>query len=216
MHWPTLTEIQGDTWENSNTWGQRERAFETLTHGQEDVTETPEKDKRLGRSTASGVLRTHRFPLCCFSSLSTFMLALLSTQNLDFFCKAHLFCTVEIWLGLPVSLPLANIPRSPWDMKDRKTAGQKDRKITELVSSSYTDPRTAFVCIFSKHSLTLWITNILTLLKLIKAKFLLLATKEIQLIQGKWSNRQHDRGHRKLLKVAWNPDTLFKIIKNTY
>lgn len=144
------------------------------------------------------------------------MLPFLSKQNLDFFCKAHLFCIVEIWLGLPVSLPLTNIPRSPWDMKDRKTAGEKDRKITELVGSCYTNPQTAFVCIFSKHSLTLWITNILTLLKLIKAKFLLLATKEILLIQGKWSNRQHDRGHRKLLKVAWNPDTLFKIILKTH
>lgn len=151
-----------------------------------------------------------------FFSLSTPMLPFLSKQNLDFFCKAHLFCIVEIWLGLPVSLPLTNIPRSPWDMKDRKTAGEKDRKITELVGSCYTNPQTAFVCIFSKHSLTLWITNILTLLKLIKAKFLLLATKEILLIQGKWSNRQHDRGHRKLLKVAWNPDTLFKIILKTH
>ena len=34
----------------------RERTSETLTDRQEDVTETPEKDKRLGRSTASGVL----------------------------------------------------------------------------------------------------------------------------------------------------------------
>lgn len=44
----------------------RERMSETLTYQQEDVTETPEKDKRLGRSTASGVLRIHRFSLCCF------------------------------------------------------------------------------------------------------------------------------------------------------
>lgn len=41
------------------------------TYQQEDVTETPEKDKRLGGSTASSVLRIHRFSLAAFFPLHT-------------------------------------------------------------------------------------------------------------------------------------------------
>lgn len=59
MHQPKrLLRIRGTHRKTTTTWG-RERAFEALKNGQEDMTERPEKDtKDRTQEQLSGVVRT--------------------------------------------------------------------------------------------------------------------------------------------------------------